>query len=138
MSEHEHQATVIEWANLQSRTVPELALLFAIPNGGGRGKSFITKKGVKLPPLNAIRLQKEGLKAGVPDLFLPVMRNGLGGLFIEMKDGERKSSALTSEQLIWHASLIHAGYKVITCWSADEAIRELSDYLGLKGRLWKR
>ena len=50
--------------------------MFHIPNGGSRNK------------LEASNLKKQGVKAGVPDLFLPVGRGSYHGLFIELKSAK--------------------------------------------------
>ena len=63
-TEHEEQALVIQWAELHKRTLPGLELLHAIPNGGDRDVRVATK------------LKAEGVKAGVPDLLLPVPASG--------------------------------------------------------------
>lgn len=124
--EHEAQATVVEWAAWNTGKWPELAWLYAVPNGGGRGKPFITKSGKKLPPLSAVMLKREGLKAGVPDLCFPVARKGFHALYIEMKSSTGKVS---DEQRIWQAGLLAQGNLVKTCYSADEAIKALESYL---------
>jgi hypothetical protein len=72
-TEHQEQVSLIKWANLQSRAYPELAHLFAVPNGSHKSKQ--ARKNFK----------DEGLKSGVPDLILPVARGGFNHLYIEMK-----------------------------------------------------
>lgn len=72
-TEAQEQATLFSWAEMQSGRRPELRLLFHIPNGGSRGKA------------EAARFKMEGVKPGVPDLFLPVPRGPWHGLFIELK-----------------------------------------------------
>lgn len=125
--EHDEQATVIEWANLKSLTIPELSLLYAIPNAGSwRGKPFITKGGKHLPPLQAVRFKREGVKAGVPDLCLPVARRNCNALYIEMKADGNKPTAM---QKVWHESLRAFGNCVKVCYSAEEAIKVLEWYL---------
>lgn len=114
MSEHDHQVTVFEWATLNVRTFPHLRLLFAVPNGGGRGKG------------DAGRLKAEGVQSGVPDIALPVARGQYSALFIEMKDGPRKTSAA---QDVWLARLNEAGNYACVCRSAGEAIATLKWYL---------
>lgn len=121
-TEHREQAALIAWAEARAHTVPELALLHAVPNGGKR--NVITAK----------LLKAEGVKAGVPDLFLPVARtSGYGvphhGLFIEMK--RRSCGAVSGEQEWWIARLRNAGYRVEVCWGWDEARAVLCDYLGI-------
>ena len=60
--EHEEQVKVFTWARWAEAARPELALLFAVPNGGRRDK------------VTAGRLKAEGVKAGVLDIWLPVAR----------------------------------------------------------------
>lgn len=103
--------------------------MFAIPNGGGRGKPFITRSGKKRPPLTAVKLRAEGLKAGVPDLCLPVARGNYHSCYIEMKDETASGASLSDSQIVMHKKLIAQGNFVKTCWNADEAIVTLSDYL---------
>ena len=76
MSEHDEQSAIFEWAALMQGAYPELGLLFAIPNGGKRDKA------------TAGKLKAEGVKAGVPDMCLPVSNGKYHGLFIELKVGE--------------------------------------------------
>ena len=78
MSEHDEQAALFEWATWHTSQCPELGLLFAIPNGGHRH------------PVVAARLKAEGVRAGVPDICLPVARKGYHGLFVELKFGRNK------------------------------------------------
>lgn len=117
MSEHSEQAALIEWAQWQLNQghYAELALLFAIPNGEWRSPSV------------ALRLQEEGVKPGVPDLFLPVARGGWHGLFIELKI---KDGRVRPEQKEWQAALLLEGYRACVCWGWEEARDELIRYLG--------
>ena len=110
-SEAREQATVIEYCDL--RKIP----VFAIPNGGSRNK------------IEAANLKRQGVKAGVPDLMLPVAKQGYHGLFIEMKVGYNKP---TNNQIKWAKILSKNGYLVKTCWSADEAINLITNYIYLE------
>ena len=122
-SEHDHQKAVFEWMEWQSRgPIPELKWAFAIPNGGER-HLFVAKK-----------MQAEGLKAGVPDLFIPVSRNGFHGLFIEMKKPAGKISDIQQQ---WLNQLAILGYFAYCCHSSNEAIDLISYYFG-KGPLSKK
>lgn len=95
---------------------PDLDLLFAIPNGGHRHK------------LTAAKLKAEGVKAGVPDLLLPVSRGQYHGLFIEMKFGRGR---VRGEQQWWLYQLEAQGYQTAVCWSWLEAAKAVCDYLGI-------
>jgi len=87
-------------------------------NGGLRGKA------------EAARLKAEGVKAGVPDLCIPIARGGYHGLFVEMKFGRNKP---TDEQMKWLSTLERNGYMATVCWGAEEAIAVIEQYA--KGRL---
>lgn len=112
--EDTEQIGVIEWAEWHTSQYPELKLLHHIPNGGKRNA------------VEAARLKAMGVKAGVPDLFLPVARGGYAGFYIEMKYGKNKP---TGKQNEWIAALRQQGYKATVCYSGAEATHELESYL---------
>lgn len=120
-TEHQEQANLIYWCNSQSGKYPELKLIFAIPNG--TNKSMTAR----------VKFKKEGLKSGVPDLFLPVPRNGSHGLFIEMK--RRKNSTTSAEQKAWIEALTDQGYDAAVCKGCDEAIEKIKAYLGIDNKI---
>lgn len=119
-SESAEQKTLIAWANLQSKKHVELKMLFHIPNEGKRN------------PRTGAELKRLGMRAGVPDLFLavPRMQNNVlyGGLFIEMKVNNNKC---TENQKKWIRRLMDYGYQCKVCYSADEAITIIKEYLGI-------
>jgi len=93
--------------------------MYAIPNGGARHI------------VAARKLKAEGVKAGVPDLCLPypIMCGEVTrwhGLYIEMKT---KGGAVNPDQKEWIKYLLSVGYMVAVCWTAEEAIQELTNYL---------
>lgn len=110
MSEATEQAAYFEWAAY----IPELRWAFHIPNGGSRNK------------IEAANLKRQGVKAGVSDIFIPVSRNGYHGLFIEMKVGRNKP---TTNQMEFLHEMREAGYAVAVCYGADEAIKVTRQYL---------
>lgn len=116
--EHREQAALFAWASDNVGRWPELALLFAIPNGGLR-HIFTAKK-----------LKAEGVRAGVPDVFLPVARGVHHGLFIEMKAA---GGRVRPVQRVWIGALQAHGYAVVVAYSAAEAEREIEKYLSLPG-----
>ncbi len=117
MSEHSEQVAVIQWKNMLQNRYIELGVMFAVPNAGKRS-------------IGAARYYlSEGLVSGVPDLILPVAKNGKGGLAIEMKV---KPNKVTQEQKWWLSSLQNFGWVTLVCFSADEAIRAICDYLGIE------
>ena len=83
-TEAQEQTTLFQWAAMMSGKWPQLRLCHAIPNGGSRN------------PIEARHLKEQGVKAGIPDLFLPCARGGFHGLYIEMK--RRKGGRVSIEQ----------------------------------------
>ncbi|MDD6824560.1 MAG: VRR-NUC domain-containing protein [Oscillospiraceae bacterium] len=112
------QTHLMEWTEYIAGRYPEIRLLFHVPNGGSRNK------------IEAANLKKQGVKAGVPDLFLPVARGGHFGLFIEMKSGKNRT---TAQQKEWIEALKLQGYRCEVCYGWEAASEVLLDYLG-KGR----
>ena len=80
MTEAQEQRFLFQWAGLAEQQHPELKLLHHIPNGGKRDAR------------TAANLKKEGVKAGVPDMCLPVARGQYHGLYIELKTRKGKST----------------------------------------------
>ena len=112
------QSECVKWFRLQ---YPKLSMnLFAIPNGGAR--DVIT---------GAI-LKREGVTAGVADLFLAVPRYKIGGeefcggLFIEMKFG---AGTQTKEQKAFQQAVEREEYRYAVCRTVDEFITTIKDYL---------
>ena len=134
-SERESQRTVVQYVRAKYPDV----VIFAIPNGGSRNK------------IEAANLKRDGVLAGVPDLFIARgqlrddieirnndscghihMFNESGtskvflGLFIEMKS---KKGRMSESQLNIIDKLRHQPYRVEVCCSADEAIKVIDEYL---------
>ena len=98
-TEHAEQVSLVQWLDA---THPDL-LYFAIPNGGAR--NIVTAR----------KLKAEGVKAGVPDLFLPSLR-----LFIELK--RTKGGKVSPAQRDMAQRLEACGYRVVVCKGAREAV----------------
>ena len=112
--EEAEQAAIFEWAEYEKRKYPELELLYHVPNGGKRDAK------------TASILKRCGVKAGVPDLVLPVARCGYHGLYIELKVGKNRTS---SNQKKWLKSLNAQGYKAEVCYGFNEATNMILRYL---------
>jgi len=115
MSEHTEQVNVIRFCKLQK--IP----IFAIPNGmwipgltGRRLFSYIAK------------MKAEGMTKGIPDMFIPLPNKHHAGLFLELKI---KGGKLSPEQKEWLRILSENGYKAICCYGAEEAIKEIKNYI---------
>ena len=116
-TEAQEQEAVIRWAAMSTGRYPELKLLFHIPNGGSRRDA---REGA--------HFKKLGVKAGVPDLFLPVARGPWHGLFIEMKRADK--STTSRDQIAWIQELTRQGYMARVCLGFEQARITLEDYLG--------
>lgn len=117
-SEHQIQSAVIEWWDWYCKAYGlEPRALFAIPNG--THKSIAARMAFK----------REGLRAGVPDLFLAAPTKtwpSKAGLFIEMKASGRTT---TEEQKSMLKMLQKNGYHTAVAHSAEAAIAIIKDYL---------
>lgn len=114
-SEASEQTALFEWAEYAACSRPELRLLFHCPNGGSRN------------PREAHNLKLQGVKAGVPDICLPVARGGYHGLYIELK--RTKGGRLSEEQRAWLACLTRQGYKAVMCHGWLDAKQTIIGYL---------
>jgi len=115
MTEHEEQVTLMRLVELHRGRWPELGMLYSIPNGGKRSK------------ITGAILKREGQKAGVPDLCLPVPRGEYHGLYIEMK--RQKKSSISPEQVQWIAALRGQGYRAEICLGAAAAWEVIQEYV---------
>lgn len=108
------QERVIKWARDNENNYPFLWLLHSSLNG------------VKLSKNQAGRAKTQGMLSGVPDLFLPVPKNGFHGLYIEMKSEKGRVSVSQSRFLSVTNEL---GYQSIVCYSSEDAIKKINEYL---------
>ena len=115
-SEDTEQINVMEWARWNVNKYPELKWLHHIPNGGSRNKR------------EAVKLKQMGVKAGVSDICLPYPKGIYCGLYIEMKFGSNRK---TEEQKAFLQDMEEAGHFVVTCYSAEDAVRVIEEYLTL-------
>lgn len=123
-SEHGEQVALFCAISQQKIEYPELNLAFAIPNGGLRD------------PRTAAALRAEGVKAGVPDVFLPVSRNGYHGFFIELKrpksEGKARGYASPAQQDM-EVLLKAQGYACAVAIGWHQALEFMIQYLTWKG-----
>lgn len=122
-SEHAEQKAVIDWwESFSTSKGIDPRLLWATPNGG--------KRHIRA----AVRFKAEGVRAGIPDLFLalPRLAKKAGrpfyyGLFVEMKalDGQTQKNQLEMLQL-----LREQDYQCVVCRGAEAAIEAIREYVG--------
>lgn len=115
-TEAQEQEALLRWAAYSRGKYPALDLMYHIPNGGSRNL------------IEARHLKEQGVKAGVPDICLPVPSGRYTALYIELKrkDGGRVSEA----QRGWIAALNRVGCRAVVCRGWDEARDAIEQYLG--------
>ncbi len=134
--ESDNQIALFQWwaTHCKSFSVAE-CLMFAIPNGsalGGGKEEWQVRQRV----MRGKRLKSEGLRPGTCDIFLAVPRrpastNGTttthyDGLFVEMKTSK---GVVSEEQESFIGYATARGYRCVVCRSAEEAIKEITNYL---------
>lgn len=117
--DYEHLEQARFFALLSNVNHPAAKLTFAVPN---QAVAKFRSKAAR------VRFWREGVRAGVPDLFTAFPTPTHHGLWIEMK---RPGESPRPEQAEWHRALKAQGYRVVVCYSAMEAFQALLDYLGL-------
>jgi hypothetical protein len=104
-------------AELRAR-MPEVAdLIFHVPNGGHRVKAV------------AAKLKAQGVKAGIPDLVLPMARGGFFGLYIEFKATPPNDAAISDSQHERIRKLNAQGYLAVVCRGHFDTMEQIRAYL---------
>ena len=116
--EQAEQIKVFDWKRTNEKQYPALKLLHSIPNGT---YSHI---------YTAIITKRMGILSGMPDICLPInpIPETHNALYIEMKHGKNK---LSKSQKTIKKLLEGAGNKVVVCYSSEEAINEIKNYLAI-------
>jgi len=110
------QAALLEEFALRYPAAAEL--IHHIPNGGHRSKSV------------AVKLKAQGVRAGVPDLSLPIARGGYFGLYIEFK-ATVDPAPVSPSQRAYLRLLDEQGYLAVVCYGHFDAMECLRAYLAL-------
>jgi len=124
-TEDQEQIALFEWLFKTHRDI--YAVTFHIPNGGSRNV------------IEAAKLKRMGVKAGVPDIFVAKMGKFVkgnevfyqGGLWIELKrkKGGKSEPKITKKQQEWITLLNVAGYTVAVCYGWEEASKVIEEYI---------
>lgn len=110
--ESQLQQAAVRWFRLQ---YPQYRrLLICIPNGGQRDK------------IAGARLKREGVNPGTPDFFLAIPRHDCHGVFIEMKYGRGKLSAVQCEVI---HDLFRQRYRIEVPYSLEDFQNIINAYL---------
>ena len=109
-----HQEAIFSWCDYNRNRYPELALLYHVPNGGKRDAA------------TARALKRQGVKAGIPDLVLPVSRCGYHGLYVELK---APGGTLEQSQIDYLQNVENEGYLALVCVGWRAATQTLALYM---------
>lgn len=112
-TEAQIMTALFDWARREAQRVPLLGLLYHIPNEGKR---------------HPARARREGIRAGVPDVCLPVPRRGCGALYIELKAKGKKP---TDAQMEMIERLKKAGNAATWVDSLQAATEVIKWYMGI-------
>jgi len=113
--EGQEQAALM--AELKLRYSAAYKLIYHVPNGGHRVKAV------------AAKLKGQGVKAGVPDLVLPMARGGYFGLYVEFKAKPPFDAPVSPSQDAYLQALIAQGYLAIVCRGSIDAVEAIRAYL---------
>ena len=112
--EHYEQVALFGWIDLHKKRYRGLDLVFAVPNAARRS------------PRQGKWMKDEGMRAGVPDVVVPIARDGCNSLWIELKVGKNKPTKIQAD---FHERLREEGHRVEVCYGWEEARDILVDYL---------
>jgi hypothetical protein len=110
MSESKLQQSMVKWFRYK---YPEYTLM-AIPNGHKRNA------------ITGAILKREGVVAGVSDLFLMKANKDFHGLWIEVKLDKGKQSESQKE---FEVKALREGYSYVICKSTDHFIEVVTNYI---------
>ncbi len=115
--ERDEQAALFKFAQVVARHDPRWALLNASQNG------------LHTSPQQAKRAKACGMKAGYPDLHLPVPNPRYHGLYIELKRRGATPCHVRPEQLWWLEQLNALGYLATVAYGWEHAVTIIRAYL---------
>ena len=113
--EQSMQIAIFDWIRLHQKQYPQLAYVFAVPNGGWRSK------------VEAAIMKRGGVLAGVSDICLPFPGFDLDGqkfpgMYMELKT---PGNPLTDEQERFLHFVSSQGYLAVMCQSFDAATKRI-------------
>ena len=114
-TEAQEQTALFQWAAMMEGRIPELRLMHHCPNGGSRNAR------------EAHNLRLQGVKPGIPDIFLPCARGQYHGLYIELK--RIKGWKISAAQIEVMDALAEQGYAVEICYGWEQARDVIMGYL---------
>ena len=127
MSEATDQQALFALLEQAQGRYPILQYVFHVPNGEKRDKA------------TAAKLKRMGVKSGVPDVLLPLLRYDdtgnvwWSGLAIEMKTAEGTEQTAQKQ---WAAHLAQQGWRTEICREWTAAARLILEWVGARPDEW--
>lgn len=122
--EDAEQIALFEWlAITRWRGQPLTRWYYHVANGGTRHV------------LEAMKLKRMGLKAGVPDIVGVIAASGYHGHYVELK---AQGGSVRPEQRAWHELLREEGYRVDVAFGWYEGSKAIERYLGKSSPVQER
>ena len=115
--EEAEQIALFQWRDIAVKVIPELRWLHSSLNG------------VPLSPGLAAKMRRMGMTRGVVDVFLPIVRGGYAGLYIEMKRSNGVPSHLSASQKEFISFAREQGYRAEWCKGWIPARELILEYL---------
>jgi len=106
--------------------MPQVDLIYHVPNGGSRGSDPVEAK------KEGARMAALGTKKGTPDLCLPIPSQGFAALYIEMKRPKDGELSPHQKRRIGMLSQVHNFCAVIDDWRLG--VQLVDDYLFMPNR----
>lgn len=126
-----HQAALFKWRDTQVNRWPELEWMHHIANGGSRGDDARSRA------IRGAQMKAQGVKTGIPDVFLPVKRGACSGLYIELKKPSLKpvradsKGGVSEEQATFGKFAQTQGFLWVVCYSWEDAASVIVNYLAI-------
>lgn len=115
--EHKEQVEFFQWLRHLYDEEPLVKhLVFAVPNGGLRGKR------------EAMRMRAEGVRRGIPDIACMIPVGQYHGAFFEFKT---RNGRVSPEQKVVAELLRQQGYHVEVAWGLEDLKKKFLAYLGI-------
>lgn len=118
-SEATEQIGIMAWCRAQESVSECLKYMYHCPNGGSRNK------------IEAGKLKKQGVKAGVPDLHLPIPKGKYCGLYIELKYAD---GTIQPSQKEWIKAMRQYGHFTCICYEGERAVQVIKEYINLPAK----
>ncbi|WP_322528964.1 VRR-NUC domain-containing protein [Salinicola sp. LHM] len=119
--EGQEQARLILWLlgehHRATAVGPAYEHVYAVPNGGSRHV------------LEAKKLKRQGVRAGVSDLVIALPRGGYHGLYLEFKATPPRNAQLAASQREWLERMASAGYCAKLALGIEQAQAVIREYM---------